>query len=49
MRLVRRSQPANVTYLSGSNTGASKLQMYSNMHIQLLTMRIHIAVSERPM
>ncbi len=30
-------------------TGASKLQMYRSMQIQLDTTRIHIATSERPM
>jgi hypothetical protein len=37
------------TYLSGINTGATKLQMYSAMQTQLETTRIHIATSERPM
>jgi hypothetical protein len=30
-------------------TGASRLHMYKSMHTQLLTTRIHIAVSLRPM
>ena len=30
-------------------TGASRLQIYKSMHTHELTMRIHIAVSERPM
>lgn len=37
------------TYRSGIITGASRLQIYKSMHTHELTMRIHIAVSERPM
>lgn len=37
------------TYRSGINTGAIRLHIYSAMHTQLDTTRIHIATSDLPM
>lgn len=39
----------DTTYRSGKITGATKLHIYKIMQTHELTIRIHIAVSERPM
>lgn len=46
---ISMQKKRKLTHLSGISTGASKLHMYSRMHTQLDTTRIHIATSERPM